>query len=225
MIPAKLRYEVRRMFENTGTEEFQRNRRTGSLNIAALPTMATNDRLFKRRHEVAGIDSAVVIAVDVSGSMFGHSADDPTKFNICHAVHTCAALLHTLHHAGVATSVITFGSDVSLLKPWGMHYRKAFPMLECLGAGGGTNDSDALRLAHRMLYPRPEARKVAFVLTDGCGDEYQTRDQAIAGARLGVTTIGIGIKHDVSHVYPNNVTVNSLADLGTVAFTKLKLAA
>jgi cobalamin biosynthesis protein CobT len=225
MIPAKLRYQVRRMFENTGTEEFQRNRKTGSLNIAALPTMATNDRLFKRRHEVAGVDSAVVIAVDVSGSMFGHPPEGPSAYNICHAVHTCAALLHTLHHAGVATSVITFGSEVSLLKPWSMHYRKVFPMLECLGAGGGTNDSDALRLAHRMLYARNEARKVAFVLTDGVGDMSETHNQAIAGARLGVTTIGVGIKHDVSYVYPNNVTVNSLADLGTVAFTKLKLAA
>jgi hypothetical protein len=30
---------------------------------------------------------------------------------------------------------------------------------------------------------------------------------------------------DVSSVYPNNVTVNSIASLGTVAFNKIKLAA
>jgi cobalamin biosynthesis protein CobT len=225
MIPAKLRYEVRRMFENTGTEDFARGRRTGALNIAALPTMSFNDRLFKRRHEVAGVDSAVVIVIDVSGSMFGHSDTPVQKYNILHAVHTAAALLDTLHHAGVATAVITFASDVSMLKPFDMHYRKAFPLLEALKSGGGTNDCEALQQAHRMLYGRPEARKVAFVLTDGCGDGDATHDQALSGARLGVTTIGVGIKHDVSHVYPTSVTVNSLADLGGVAFNKLKLAA
>jgi cobalamin biosynthesis protein CobT len=225
MIPAKLRYEVRRMFENTGTEDFSRGRRTGSLNIAALPTMAHNDRLFKRRHEVAGVDSAVVIVIDVSGSMFGHNDTPVQKYNILHAVHTAAALLDTLHHAGVATAVITFASNVSMLKPFDLHYRKAFPLLESLRAGGGTNDCEALQQAHRLLYGRPEARKVAFVLTDGCGDGDATYDQALSGARLGVTTIGVGIKHDVSHVYPNSVTVNSLADLGGVAFNKLKLAA
>jgi hypothetical protein len=49
MIPAKLRYTVRKLFENSGFEEFQHNRKSGVLNVRALPTMAHNDRLFKRR--------------------------------------------------------------------------------------------------------------------------------------------------------------------------------
>jgi cobaltochelatase CobT len=225
MIPATLRYNVRRMFENTGTEDFQRNRKTGSLNIAALTTMAFNDRLFKRRQETAGVDSAVVILIDVSGSMFGHSTTPATSMNIYHAVQTAAALLNTLHHAGVATAVLSFGNDVSMVKPFDMHYRKAYPLLECLSSGGGTNDCAALSYAHGLLYGRHEARKVAFVITDGVGDRNATYAQAETGARLGVTTIGVGIQHDVSESYPTNVTVNKLADLGTVAFSKLKLAA
>jgi hypothetical protein len=40
-----------------------------------------------------------------------------------------------------------------------------------------------------------------------------------------VTTIGIGIQQDVDSVYPNAVRVDNLADMGAVAFNKLKLAA
>jgi hypothetical protein len=44
-----------------------------------------------------------------------------------------------------------------------------------------------------MLYARPEQRKVCFVLTDGMGNFMATREHVQSGARLGVSTIGIGI--------------------------------
>ena len=217
MIPAKLRYEIRKLFENSGTEEFNINRKQGSLNVNALSSVGHSDRLFKRRSEVAGVDSAVTVVIDCSGSMDGERMQN--------AVEVCYALLLTLGQAGVATSVVTFSGVVSVLKPWSMTYQKAKPMLEQLNANGGTNDYAALNFAHGMLYRRPEARKVCFVLTDGEGDPKGTRLQCESGARLGVTTIGIGIQQDVSHVYPNAVEIQKLEDMGTVAFTKLKLAA
>jgi cobalamin biosynthesis protein CobT len=217
MVPAKLRYEIRRMFENSGTEEFNINRKQGSLNINALANIGHSDRLFKRRSEVAGTDSAVTVVIDCSGSMDGDRMQN--------AVEVCYALLLTLGQAGVSTSVVTFSGVVSVLKPWSMPYQKAKPLLERLNANGGTNDYAALNFAHGMLYRRPEARKVCFVLTDGEGDPEATRLQCESGARLGVTTIGIGIQQDVTQVYPNAVQIDNLADMGTVAFTKLKLAA
>jgi hypothetical protein len=63
------------------------------------------------------------------------------------------------------------------------------------------------------------------VLTDGEGNPQATRAQCDSGTRLGITTIGIGIQENVSRVYPNAVRVDKLEDMGTVAFTKLKLAA
>ena len=218
MIPAKLRYEIRRLFENSGTEEFNINRKQGSLNVNALPTLGHSDRLFKRRSEVAGIDSAVSIVLDCSGSM---QADDRMQ----HAVDVCYALLTTLGQAGVPTSVVTFSGVVSTLKPWGMTHQRAKPLLERIHCGGGTNDYAALNFAHGMLLRRPEARRVCFVLTDGEGAPDATNEQCLSGARLGITTIGIGIQENVSRVYPNAVRVDNLADMGTVAFNKLKLAA
>jgi cobalamin biosynthesis protein CobT len=224
VVPAGLRYGVKRLFENTATDQFQVNRKAGSLNVNSLHTIALgNERLFKRRLEEEGVDSAVVILLDVSGSMF--RANNYKDTLMASAVQAVYALLDTLNKAGVATAVVTFGSNCGLLKPFNMPVKKTVPLLRSLGNGGDTNDFFGLAYAHELLRGRPEARKVAFVLTDGDGNRNATREQARSGTALGITTVGIGIKHDVSDVYPINVRVNNVADLGSVAFTKLKLAA
>ena len=223
MIPAKLRYTVRKLFENSGFEEFQNNRKSGVLNVRALPTMAHNDRLFKRRKEHDGIDSAVTIVLDVSGSMFRQAK--PLDSKMYHAILATYALLDTLSKAGVATSVVTFGCEVSLLKDFNVPYQRVRPMLERLHSGGGTQDFTALQYAHGLLLNRQEERKVCFFLTDGIGNADACREQALSGENLGITTIGVGIRSDVTHIYNNAVTIEKLEDMGTVAFDKLKLAA
>ena len=238
-VPARMRYEVKRLFENTATEDFQTNRRAGSLNVRSLHKVATSDRLFKRRLEAEGIDSAVVLMLDVSGSMFnpqfsydgkGDAILDAKGEFVTHcyiddAVKTCAAMLDTLNKAGVKTMVVTFGSYASVLKPWGMPVPRALERVARIGSGQNTNDYAALRFCHEMLHGRPESRKVVFVITDGCGEEYAVRQQCIAGANLGITTIGVGIALDVSDSYPVSVTVRDAASLGEVAFKQIKLAA
>ena len=223
MIPAKLRYTVRKLFENSGFEEFQNNRKSGVLNVRALPTMAHNDRLFKRRKEHDGIDSAVTIVLDVSGSMFRPAK--PLDSTMYHAILATYALLDTLSKAGVATSVVTFGCEVSLLKDFNTPYQRVRPMLERLQSGGGTQDFTALSYAHGLLLNRQEERRVCFFLTDGIGNADACREQALSGENLGITTIGVGIRSDVTHIYKNAVTIEKLEDMGTVAFDKLKLAA
>jgi len=223
MIPAKLRYSVRKLFENSGYEEYQNNRKSGVLNVRALPTMAHNDRLFKRRKEHDGIDSAVTIVLDVSGSMFKNHS--PLNSKMYHAILATYALLDTLSKAGVTTSVVTFGCEVSLLKDFNTPYQRVKPLLERITAGGGTQDYVALSYAHSLLLNRQEERKVCFLLTDGIGKADACKEQAMSGERLGITTIGIGIRSDLTHIYKNAVTIDKIEDMGTVAFDKLKLAA
>ena len=81
------------------------------------------------------------------------------------------------------------------------------------------------KVRQEELKVRQEERKVCFLLTDGIGDADQCREQALTGENLGITTIGIGIRADVSYIYKNAVTIEKLEDMGTVAFDKLKLAA
>jgi cobalamin biosynthesis protein CobT len=184
--------------------------------------MAHNDRLFKRRKEHDGIDSAVTIVLDVSGSMFRPAK--PLDSKMYHAILATYALLDTLSKAGVATSVVTFGCEVSLLKDFNVPYQRVRPMLERLQSGGGTQDFTALSYAHGLLLNRQEERKVCFFLTDGIGNADACREQALSGENLGITTIGVGIRSDVTHIYNNAVTIEKLEDMGTVAFDKLKLA-
>ena len=228
MIPAKLRYEVKRLFENTATESFERNLKSGRLNVRAITRHSISANLFQRRYEEEGIDSAVVILLDVSGSMYDGirvRAGAPRTTRMASAAPTCAALLETLSAAQVATALVTFDDYTSVLKPWSMNHKKAITLLESIDGMGGSDDATALAHVHNMLYRRPEQRRLCFVLTDGQGDIAQAKAQVASAARLGVTTIGIGINADVSHVYPNNVQIDSLDDLGQVTFTKLKLAA
>jgi Mg-chelatase subunit ChlD len=223
-VPAKLRYEVKRLFDNSGLSDFNRNRKAGVINIHALPTVATgNDRVFKRRLEVEGIDSAVVICLDVSGSMFDIQRDGKTL--ITPAVMTCRALLETLDAAGVKTAVVAFGTAISVPKGFNRNVRMASARLAKVGQGGSTNDYTAVRYAHQMLLQRTESRKIVFVITDGQGRPDAVIQQVASGRALGITTVGVGIKTDVSDIYGQAVTVNDIADLGNASFKQIKLAA
>ena len=224
-VPAKLRYEVKRLFENSGLSEFQRNRKAGSVNVHALPNVALGgDRLFKRRQETEGIDSAVVIVLDISGSMF-EDYQNPNAERMTAAIQTASALLDTLTRAGVATCVLTYGDHTAVLKPWDMNYKKANALMTRIESGGGSNDYFAIRYGHGLLLQRTEERKVMFVITDGDGHRQYAREQAQRGERLGITTIGVGIQHNVSRVFENNVHVETIADLGSASFKQIKLAA
>ena len=221
-VPAKLRYTVRRLFDNSGIEEFQRNRKAGSVNVHALPNVAFSDNLFKRRFEIDGIDSAVVIVLDVSASMFD---DEPQMGRIRTAIQTTVALVDTLTKAGVATSVLTFGDEASLVKTWNTPLPKMITKIKSLQNGGGTNDAFAVRYAHEMLLKRSEERKITFVITDGIGRVSVTRQQVESGSRLGITTIGVGIGMDVSRIYKQSVTVRNTEDLANASFNQIKLVA
>lgn len=225
-VPARLRYEVKRLFENSGLSDFNRNRKAGSVNVHALPNVATgSDRVFKRRLEVEGVDSAVVICLDISGSMYEpQTSVDPSPL-IGSAVMTCRALLETLDAAGVKTAVVCFGSCVSVPKRFEKNAKQAGIKLGKVKQGGTTNDYTALRYAHQMLAQRHERRKITFVITDGLGKPDAVRQQVKSGNALGITTIGVGIKFDVTHIYGNAVTVKVVADLGAVSFKQIKLAA
>lgn len=224
-VPAKLRYEVKRLFDDSDTSNYAPNHKSGSVNARALKTIPMgNVSLFKRREEIEGIDSAVVIVLDVSQSMFDYT-HNPDRCLISAAVHTCNALLETLSRAQVSTAVLTFGDEASILKHFATPYKRTLPLLETARQGGGTNDYFALRYAHTMLLSRREQRKICFVITDGDGHRAAVKQQADAGRNLGITTIGVGIFNDITKTYGQGITINQLTDLGTATFKQIKLAA
>jgi len=222
-VSAKLRFEVRRLFDNTGTSDHQVGRKSGSVNVRTLHTIPSgNDRLFKRRLDVDGIDSAVVIVLDVSGSMFNFRRKlSPIQAGL----NACASLVDALNSAQVQTAVLTFGCETAVLKPFALPAKKALAVMPNVISGGGTNDFFAVRYAHEMLHATDAQRKICFVITDGRGNPSAVRDQVKAGESLGITTIGVGIMSDVTDIYKNSVIVRKVEDLGAIAFNKIKLVA
>ena len=174
--------------------------------------------MFKRRHEAEGIDSAVIVLLDVSGSMFMGLIQD--------AVKTTVALLDTLDKAQVKTCLMTFGDKVAVQKDFNVPTKRVIGNLSLIGDSGGTADFDAVRYAQTLLFKRPEQRKVVFVITDGeSGDGVALRAQIASGEALGVTTIGVGLGVNLSGVYSKSVKVNDSSDIGSVSFKQIKLAA
>jgi uncharacterized protein with von Willebrand factor type A (vWA) domain len=220
--PARLRYELRRLFENTATTLHLNNRKAGRINPQALARSGFTDTVFRRRLDIEGVDSAVVICLDVSGSMY----DYPGR--IAAAIPAAHALAETLMDAGVAVAVVTFGTRASVCVPFDTPKRKTLQIIRDVYSNmEDTNDYAALRVAHDMLMSRKEPRRAVFVISDGCGNVPAMKQQIAAGQGLGITTLGVGICLDVSRIYgaQNCVTVNDPQDLGTAAFSKMKMAA
>lgn len=224
-IPGGLRYQVRRLFQNTAQDWLEPGYRSGRLHPGALHrvTMGAED-VFTRRFEKDGIDSAAVLVLDLSSSM-----DDPLQgeSKLTVALACTWALCDTLTQAGVDVAILGFDNDLYRVRDFGgTPPLKTRSVLERIRSGGSTNDWAAIRLAHDMLLRHPAQRRVAFVIGDGDGKPRDARRQVLTGDRLGITTIGVGIGHDVRHVYgASSVRVDRPSDLGTVAFKQMKEAA
>lgn len=217
-IPGGLRYQVRRLLESSGREDLDSHRLAGSLDTRRIAASAWTSRVFARRIEEAGIDAAVVVLIDLSGSMSGPRAQI--------AVPAAMALMTTIEAAQASVLGAVFGDEVGPFKAWAEPVRRVAPQARRLMLAGGTNDWFALRWAHDQLLRHPAPRKIVLSLTDGVGDPYKARTQIEAGSRLGIQTIGIGIQANVTWVYgPTAPRVEALADLGTVVFRQAAKAA
>lgn len=210
-IPGGLRYQVRKLLECSGREDLDSHRLAGSLDTRRIAASAWTERVFARRIEEAGIEAAVVVLLDMSGSMGGERA--PV------GIPAAMALMETIEAAQASVMGAVFGDEVAPFKRWTETVRRIIPQARRLQLAGGTNDYYAIRWAHDQLLRHPAPRKVVLVLTDGVGDGPKTRAQIASGSRLGIQTIGVGIQADVSNVYGHgSPCVVSLADLGSVAF-------
>lgn len=218
----KLRFEVKRLFADTGRCDWDTHRKTGALNVKALPSISSGaTRVFKRMDEVEGVDSAVLILLDVSLSMFYETANGPPAL-IKAAVPTVSGLHQAVTAAGAECAVWAFGNYPVSLSPWGGAAAKLRDRLEHIDGYGQTNDGLAVRLCGDILLARDEARRVLFVVTDGQGDSDTTKDRVAALERCGVTVIGVGIGVDVSGTYGQSVMVKDAADLNTISLKAIK---
>jgi hypothetical protein len=230
--PARLRYELNRLFEGSAREQWNNGHRAGQINAGALARHSFDDGVFRRRQEEEGVDTALSIIIDTSGSTDNYKGHEITigqaEFATVEAIYDALrgtnVSIETYAYATKTTRITHFGEGVSVFRS---RAEEAW-----LTSGWDNNDLEPLLFAHRSLLARPEKRKIVLYLTDG-GSEVRKEvfNQCVIGQNLGITTIGVGIfvklgkDGHIPAMFPQHIYISDLADLASASFKQIKLAA
>lgn len=192
----------------------------GALNIHKLHTLATgNAKVFLRKGEREGVNTAVHILIDSSGSM--NTKDMQLASQACFAV---ASALQSIK--GISVGVTTFPGERGVYEGTQReHWQTVTPILRhgekmhtrfAMSGAGNTPLDSALWWTMQQLHPMPEHRKMILIITDGHPDNSQLAQTAITEARkLGLEVYGIGIANaSILSLLPDTSSViNSIAEL------------
>ena len=196
--------------------------RHGKLCGHDLYRIAVHDpRLFLKNESVTGIDTAVHILLDISGSM-------TSRIDLaCASCYSVALALAAI--PGISVGVSAFPADykedvtatVSPLLRHGERVVNSFGV----EAHGSTPMTEALWWVLGMLSTLPEHRKVVLVVTDGYPDDPETAKETITAAqRMGMDVLGIGINAPIiSSIIPVSETITDIHELAPAMFRLLQL--
>ena len=180
-----------------------------------LVRMATGDpRIFRKKTETKEVNTAIVVLLDLSGSMNG-------RYEIANAA---AFALHTTLFGlkGVAVCSLEFSGkdkepDVSVLVDFGNK-----PKSENFNHHpfDGTPTDTAIWAGRVMLLQRPEPRKIMLILTDGCPDDSnETKAATKRTMRDGIEIAAIGIMAgSVKNYWDNHKIIETIQELPAAMF-------
>lgn len=204
-----------------GWEDRQTSGRFDARRVSAVK--AGREDAFARRWEKVGYETAVLMMIDLSGSM---GSGEGSRLDAAQTV--ACAFAECFHKLGVSFEAYgyttggggssAFGDEEAMhgdrvTKGGGHFYNRtnthiakfkgrddsmeqARKTLSGINRtpGGGTPDYDAVRFAIETMMPLPHRRKVVFNITDGSGCGAQAMKSLVAlGKTRGVDLIGIGI--------------------------------
>lgn len=189
----------------------RRGKKVLSRNIARV---AVGDgRVFSKTPHKPGIDTAVTIAVDMSGSMRGNRAES--------ALASSLGLAKALHITKGTTARMTifpgYQCDVQQVVNRGI-----MPDYSLSGilANGGTPLYAAVEDAVLELQPLSNKKKVAFVITDGDVSQRETDRATSLATANGVKLHWIAISNEYFPVTENVVHVNDAEELPQALLTQ-----
>ena len=234
MMVGRLGFQLQQLLDCSAHDDIQRGLNGGRLgrNYAALRRGESS--IFERRREEAGIDSAVMIAIDQSYSMGDSSAfasDAASMF--VEALRRCPGVSYLV--AGFSDSAEVSATAIGTGGSGGHHSRDRASWLVYKwwkeGAGaflsrvstlskrrGGTPDTAALQDALKMVSAQPQERKLLIWIGDGC-DYNVPAAKALLKRYSSVTVIGVGVMRDVSKVFDHSITVSSVSQLATASLS------
>lgn len=196
--------------------------RRGKLHTSSLHRLQVgNTRVFQKESQQQGINTAVHILLDVSGSMAG------APINL--ANQACFAVAKALGHTrGVNPAVTAFPATAGTNSVFSiMRHGQAGSDLFDIRASGGTPLAEALWWVLQTMLPLKEQRKMIVVITDGMPDNPLAANNAIGMAqKIGFEVYGIGIRNEhITFLLPHtSKVVNDLPDLVPAMFVMLQAA-
>ncbi|MCB5272200.1 MAG: VWA domain-containing protein, partial [Candidatus Cloacimonetes bacterium] len=196
--------------------------RRGRLDTGHLHRLAVSDpRVFRIKSERVGIDTAVHILLDCSGSMVRR---------IHLACQACYAVASALEAPRINVAVTAFpgaqlpNGSYTTVSPIIRHGQKVHTTLD-LGPAGGTPMGESLWWVMQDMLLLTEKRKLILVITDGDPDSADCANQAIKqGLLSGFEIYGVGItSSSIMSLLPGrSVVINAVTDLAPAMFSLLQ---
>ena len=219
-ISRALRTKLQGLLQSQVLRRFSPSRH-GKLCGHGLYRIAVHDpRLFMKNESVTGIDTAVHILLDISGSM-------TSRIELaCAACYSVALALTAI--PGISVGVSAFPADykedvAATVYPL-LRHGKRITNSFAAEAHGSTPMTEALWWVLGMLSTRPEHRKVVLVVTDGYPDDPETAKETIAAAlRMGMDVLGIGIDAlAIISMIPGSENITDIRELAPAMFRILQ---
>ena len=196
--------------------------RRGTLHPSSLHRLQVgNARVFQKESLQLGLNTAVHILLDVSGSMAGAPINLANR--ACFAVATALSHIRGVNPAVTAFPATTVTNSVFPI----MRHGQAVSDMFDIRASGGTPLAGALWWVLQTMLPLKEQRKMILVITDGMPDNPLAANNAIGLAqKLGFEVYGLGIRDEhITHLLPHtSKVVNDLPDLVPAMFAMLQVA-
>ena len=195
--------------------------RHGKLCGHGLYRIAVHDpRLFMKNEAVTGIDTAVHILLDISGSM---TSRIELAGAACYSVALALAAIPGIS-VGVSAFPADYKEDVAATVYPLLRHGKRITNSFAAEAHGSTPMTEALWWVLGMLSTRPEHRKVVLVVTDGYPDDPETAKETIAAAlRMGMDVLGIGIDAPaIISMIPGSENITDIRELAPAMFRLLQ---
>lgn len=201
--------------------------------------LAGSEMVMKQLWIEPGLETAVSIVIDASGSMNGEPMKLATEAGwvFAEACEAAGAAVEVIAYRGCGNETPSFGEGIDgkyrhglpglreadatviTIKPFRKRLNRcagAFRFAKNL-ADGGTPDYTVVRDACLRLSTRTEARKIVLSITDGCGDVNEVKGLCGLSYQLfGVDVIGIGIgvrRATMERAYDDGIAIDSIDQL------------
>ena len=219
-ISRALRTKLQGLLQSQVLRRFSPSRH-GKLCGHGLYRIAVHDpRLFMKNESVTGIDTAVHILLDISGSM-------TSRIELAGAACYSVALALTAI-PGISVGVSAFPADYeedinATVYPLVRHGKRVVNSFG-VEAHGSTPLTEALWWVLGMLSTRPEHRKIVLVVSDGYPDDPETAKETITAAqRMGMEVLGIGIDAPaIISMIPGSENITDIHELASAIFRILQ---